>query len=395
MLSLDDTTDRRGIFFLTSDNTNINPVREIDLRVKDQIIANLRNFGLSQKEFDDIDQFYVNNRQTLNLIKEPVHIKGKSLTPPLARSLVYLPNGPLKGLYILLKDHGGVEEVGLGAFNRATLAVQMETGEKKIFRNARKKDILKKECEINEITSTRPKYFASGVPVEYEDSWRRREGRLKNTPKDQIPKKKYIEKIGFIMDFLEGGELWERLHNAPSLTMKEQVKVFYKSAKALAVLHDELKIVHFDLKTENIFLTAKGAPKIGDFGFAINAGEVLVNKGTPGCVAPEIISHSIKNTEYIANPAADVWSLGCMLADTIHDDSWYVWNGQAFGDWERLVLISREELDETKKKFFPKWNDVNHLDHLIYLCLMQDPKDRPSASEVASRLKNIYKGLPD
>jgi Protein kinase domain len=363
--------------------------------VKDRIIANLGNFGLSQKEFDDIDQFYVNNRQTLDLIKGPAHIKGKSLTPPLARSLVYLPEGPQKGLYILLKDRGGVKEVGLGSFNRATLALQVETGNKKIFRNARAKDILPNELEANEMTSPYPKYFVSGTSVQYEDSWRQRTGREKNTPKDKIPQEKHVEKTGFLMDFLEGGELMDRLQNNPPRTLKERAKISYKIAKEMAVLHDELKIVHFDLKLQNVFLTAKGTPKIGDFGFAAKIGELKVPNGSPGYIAPELVGSAMNKTDYFADPAADVWSLGCLLADVMHADSWYDWNGQANGDWEKLVLVSRKELDETKKIFFPRWDDVNHPDHLIYRCLMTNPLARPSASQVAAQLENIYKGIPN
>jgi serine/threonine protein kinase len=380
--------------FFTGDYSSSTPVREMDPRVKDQILANLGNFGLKQKEFEEIEDFYV--RQKLDLIKEPKHFKGKKLTPPLPRSFVYLPDGPQKGFYILLKDHGGVKEIGVGSVNRATLAVQMETGEKKIFRNAKKADISSNELEANERTSKHQKYFASGASVEYEDSWRERQCRKKNTPKNHLPKKGHVEKIGFIMEFLKGGELWGRLRKDPTLTMDERVKISYKSAKALAVLHDELKLVHFDLKTENIFLTANGTPKIGDFGFTYKVGDPKVPNGTPGYVAPELIKNWLNNTDYIADSAADVWSLGCMLAEVTRADlSWFNWNGQAARDWEKLVQISDQDLDKAKKIYFPKWDDVNHPDHVIYSCLMKDPKARPSASQVAAQLKNIYKGIPN
>src|ERR1700722_13132853 len=106
MLWLDDVVNKIRTFSFTSDNSNSTPIREIDLRVKDQIIANLGNFGLNRKEFDEMEDFYV--KQKLDLITEPKYIKGKSLTPPLARSLVYFPEGLQKGFYILLKNHGGV-----------------------------------------------------------------------------------------------------------------------------------------------------------------------------------------------------------------------------------------------------------------------------------------------
>jgi Protein kinase domain len=369
--------------------------------VRDRIIANLANFGLSQKEFDEIEQFYASNKRLLDVITDPFYIKKNGMIPPLPRSLVHLPEGPHKGLYILLKDRGGVKEVGLGAFSRATLALNLETGKQKIFRSARKEDVTEKECNVNKITSTRPKCFASGVPVQYEDSWRQRKGRDKNSPKDTIPQEKHIKKTGFIMDFLEGGELGEYLDNNPFLTMEERIKISYKCAKELGVLHDKLKLVHFDLKPQNIFLTAHRTPRIGDFGFTVKAGEVMPFKGTAGYIAPELVDNELNKTKYVANPAyvahpaADVWSLGCILADVIHGDSWYDWNGQADKDWTKLISLPKRELDHIKEFYFPNWKDVNHPDNVIYSCLMTDPEARPSASDVAVHLRNMYKGIPN
>jgi NIMA (never in mitosis gene a)-related kinase 1/4/5 len=74
--------------------------------------------------------------------------------------------------------------------------------------------------------------------------------------------------------------------------------------------HDK-KILHRDLKSQNIFCTKKGIVKLGDFGIA----RVLSNTrsraktvvGTPYYLSPEIIkseSYSFKS---------DIWSLGVLL----------------------------------------------------------------------------------
>lgn len=69
--------------------------------------------------------------------------------------------------------------------------------------------------------------------------------------------------------------------------------------------------MHRDLKCQNIFLTAKGECKIGDFGISKIMEETFdlakTKIGTPFCMAPEIW----ENLPY--NQKSDIWSLGCIL----------------------------------------------------------------------------------
>lgn len=39
-------------------------------------------------------------------------------------------------------------------------------------------------------------------------------------------------------------------------------------ARALAYLHEERKLAHFDLKSRNVLLTADGVAKVADYGLA-------------------------------------------------------------------------------------------------------------------------------
>ena len=76
----------------------------------------------------------------------------------------------------------------------------------------------------------------------------------------------------------------------------------------LKSLHDK-KILHRDLKSANIFLTANKTIKIGDFGIS----KVLDNTsaktfvGTPYYLSPEVC----ENRPY--DFKSDLWSLGCIL----------------------------------------------------------------------------------
>lgn len=78
--------------------------------------------------------------------------------------------------------------------------------------------------------------------------------------------------------------------------------------------HDR-KIMHRDLKAQNIFLTKNGIVKLGDFGIAkvlSNTAEKAVTiVGTPYYLSPEIIQNSPYNFK------SDIWSLGVLLYEMI------------------------------------------------------------------------------
>ena len=63
----------------------------------------------------------------------------------------------------------------------------------------------------------------------------------------------------------------------------------FQIASALALVHESC-ILHRDIKTSNVFVTASGDVKIGDFGLARPIGELSMAEtacGTPYYLAPE------------------------------------------------------------------------------------------------------------
>lgn len=79
---------------------------------------------------------------------------------------------------------------------------------------------------------------------------------------------------------------------------------------AIKHIHDR-KILHRDLKSQNIFITASGRIKLGDFGIAKVLSKTTDNAksivGTPYYLSPEIV----ENKPY--NFKSDIWSLGVLL----------------------------------------------------------------------------------
>lgn len=79
---------------------------------------------------------------------------------------------------------------------------------------------------------------------------------------------------------------------------------------ALKHIH-ERKIIHWDLKPANIFLTDSNIIKLGDFGIAWTLEQTLEQAktmvGTPYYIAPEIVKG------HLYGYPADIWSLGIIM----------------------------------------------------------------------------------
>ncbi|KAL4192557.1 hypothetical protein AMTRI_Chr06g172560 [Amborella trichopoda] len=106
------------------------------------------------------------------------------------------------------------------------------------------------------------------------------------------------------------GELFEILEDDKCLP-EEQVQAIAKQlVRALYYLHSN-RIIHRDMKPQNILIGAGSIVKLCDFGFAraMSCNTVVLRsiKGTPLYMAPELVR------EQPYNHTADLWSLGVIL----------------------------------------------------------------------------------
>ncbi|KAF1331747.1 Ulk/fused protein kinase, partial [Globisporangium splendens] len=106
------------------------------------------------------------------------------------------------------------------------------------------------------------------------------------------------------------GELFQILEDDRQLPEDEIRKIAIQLAQALHVLHSN-RIIHRDMKPQNILIGSKQQIKLCDFGFAraISHGSSLLTsiKGTPLYMAPELV----RQQPY--NYTVDLWSLGVIL----------------------------------------------------------------------------------
>lgn len=109
---------------------------------------------------------------------------------------------------------------------------------------------------------------------------------------------------------LIAGELFEILETDTSLSEEVVQTLAGQLVDALHYLHSN-RIIHRDMKPQNILIAADGTVKLCDFGFAraMSQNTVVLTsiKGTPLYMAPELVQ------EKPYNHAVDLWSLGVIL----------------------------------------------------------------------------------
>lgn len=124
------------------------------------------------------------------------------------------------------------------------------------------------------------------------------------------------ECVYIVMEYCTGGDLGRVVATTKargeSLPEDTITGWFKQAAMGLAYLHEH-RVMHRDVKTQNLFLCGDGVVKLGDFGIAkILSGPCEMAStvtGTPLYMAPEILS--MRSSTYTFK--ADIWSLGIVL----------------------------------------------------------------------------------
>ena len=122
--------------------------------------------------------------------------------------------------------------------------------------------------------------------------------------------------LGIVMEYADKGDLFqlitERKKTKTFFTEQEVWKVFIQLLKGLKALHD-LKILHRDIKSANVFLFQGGICKLGDLNVSKVARKGLgyTQTGTPYYASPEVWEEKPYDNK------SDVWSLGCVIYEMI------------------------------------------------------------------------------
>lgn len=193
-------------------------------------------------------------------------------------------------------DYEYGETAGEGAYGQAIIATDKATGEKVVI----------KAISLGNLT-----------PQQVEDVYKETKIlSMMHHPNIIGYRCSFIEKNVFhiVMEYADGGDLSQKIQDAAAsntLFDEEQILAWFVQI-CLAVKHcHNRKVLHRDLKTQNVFLMKDGTVKLGDFGIAKTLDQtaqmVQTAIGTPYYLSPEIC----QGKKY--NAKSDIWSLGVIL----------------------------------------------------------------------------------
>ncbi|XP_004630846.1 myosin light chain kinase 2, skeletal/cardiac muscle [Octodon degus] len=165
--------------------------------------------------------------------------------------------------------------------------------------------------------------------------------------------------IVLFMEYIEGGELFERIVDEDYQLTEVDTMVFVRQICDGILFMHKMRVLHLDLKPENILCvnTTGHLVKIIDFGLArrYNPNEKLkVNFGTPEFLSPEVV-----NYDQISDKT-DMWSLGVItymllsgLSPFLGDDDTETLNNVLSSNWyfdeETFEAVSDEAKDFVSK----------------------------------------------
>lgn len=185
----------------------------------------------------------------------------------------------------------------------------------------------------------------------------------------------------YVMPFVEGESLRDRLNRERALPVEEAVKIGRDVAAALDYAHRH-GVVHRDIKPENV-MVHEGEAVVTDFGIAkavqAAGGESLTQigmaVGTPAYMSPEQASG-----EGEADGRSDLYSLGCVLFEMLV-------GAPPFTGSTVQALITKRFTEPVPSVRAARKEVTGELELVVNKTLAKDPGDRfANAAQVAQAL---------
>ncbi|KAK2586605.1 hypothetical protein KPH14_011478 [Odynerus spinipes] len=178
------------------------------------------------------------------------------------------------------------------------------------------------------------------------------------------------DELWVVMEYLEGGALTDIVTHS-RMDESQIATVCSQCLKPLAYLHSQ-GVIHRDIKSDSILLTADGRVKLSDFGFCAQVSQELPKRkslvGTPYWMSPEVISR----LPY--GPEVDIWSLGIMIIEMVDGEPPF-FNEPPLQAMRRIRDMPPPKL-RNSHKVSPR------LQGFLERMLVRDPAQRATAAEL-------------
>jgi len=185
----------------------------------------------------------------------------------------------------------------------------------------------------------------------------------------------------YVMPYVDGESLRDRLEREKQLPVDEAVRIAMEVAEGLHSAHGH-GVVHRDIKPANI-MVSQGRPVVADFGIALAVSvagghrltETGLSLGTPHYMSPEQATG-----DQVVGPAADVYSLGCVLYEMLVGEPPYT-GSTAQAILGKVITSEPSSVTEQRRAVPP------HVDAVVARSLEKVPADRfASALDFAKAL---------
>ncbi|KAL6842636.1 hypothetical protein ACP4OV_027480 [Aristida adscensionis] len=205
------------------------------------------------------------------------------------------------------------------------------------------------------------------------------------------------EKI-LVYEYMVNGSLDKLLFGSTlvPLSWKQRHQIALGVAKGLAYLHEKCRnrIIHCDIKPENVLLDESFAPKIADFGLAKLVGRdfsrvLTTMRGTIGYLAPEWISGTAITDK------ADVFSYGMMLFEIISGNRNSAWRQEGVEIFFPVLVAKRLPEGKIEDLLNPEvikdanLQEVERACKVACWCVQDDENKRPTMGEIVQILEGL------
>jgi serine/threonine protein kinase len=219
----------------------------------------------------------------------------------------------------------------------------------------------------------------------------------------------YENKRALIYEFMSKGSLDKFIleRGSPnaicSLDWNTMYQIAIGIARGLEYLHQGCisRILHLDIKPQNILLDEDFCPKISDFGLAkiCQRNDSIVSmigtRGTIGYIAPEVFSRTYGGVSH----KSDVYSYGMLILEMIGGRKNYDTRGSCtsemyFPDWIYKDLEQGNNLENCLANSDEENDMVRQITMVSLWCIQINPSDRPSMSKVLDMLQGPLQSVP-
>ncbi|MED6138579.1 hypothetical protein PIB30_075571 [Stylosanthes scabra] len=216
-------------------------------------------------------------------------------------------------------------------------------------------------------------------------------------------------KRALIYEFMPNGSLDKFIYKQESpnafcnLDWSTLFQITIGIARGLEYLHRgcNTRILHLDIKPQNILLDEDFCPKIADFGLAkmCKKKESIVSipstRGTPGYIAPEVFSRTFGKVSH----KSDVYSFGMLILELVggrknYDTGESLTSEMYFPDWIYRDLEEQNMLGRGLAATEEENDMIKKITLVSLWCIQTSPSDRPSINEVVEMLEGPLESVP-